>query len=155
MKTSSRRLTVGGLLSGTFYLFGVPRFEANSDGSPGGILRLDAAGFTFKTNSPLTRVGVSGCSGPGSSAPLQGAAWWDVSPELQAAAAQFGGVLNRDLSSQARLSGRLTRFGPRRGTRRSRRSRSLVSARRQGRSGGNAIQLTVSCLGTARPSVST
>ena len=104
-------LTVGGLLSGTFYLFGVPRFEANSGGSPGGILRLDAAGFTFKTNSPLTRVAV-GMFRARIERALQGAAWWDVSPELQAAAAQFGGVLNRDISSQARLSGRLTRFGP-------------------------------------------
>ena len=102
---------VDGLLSGTFYLFGVPHFEARSDSSPGGILRLKAAGFTVKTNSPLTRLGVSLFRARIQRA-LAGAAWWDVSPELQAAAVQFGSVLNRDLSSQASLRGKLTRFGP-------------------------------------------
>ena len=83
-----------------------------SDGSPGGILRLDAAGFTFKTNSPLTRVAV-GMFRARIERALQGAAWWDVSPELQAAAAQFGGVLEpRPVLTGAGSAGRLTRFGP-------------------------------------------
>ena len=43
---------------------------------------------------------------------LEAAARWDVSPEIQAATAQVGGALNRDLSPQAKLAGRLTRFGP-------------------------------------------
>jgi hypothetical protein len=43
---------------------------------------------------------------------LEAAARWDVSPEIQAATAQVGGALNRDLSPQVRLAGHLTRFGP-------------------------------------------
>jgi hypothetical protein len=43
---------------------------------------------------------------------LEAAARWDVSPEIQAATAQVDGALNRDLSPQAKLAGRVTRFGP-------------------------------------------
>jgi hypothetical protein len=43
---------------------------------------------------------------------FEGAARWDVSPEIQGATAQVGGARNRDLSPQAKLAGHLTRFGP-------------------------------------------
>ena len=68
-------------------------------------------GLHGQDQQPVTRLGVSLFRARIQRA-LAGAAWWDVSPELQAAAAQFGGVLNRDLSSQASLRGKLTRFGP-------------------------------------------
>ena len=104
-------LDVGGLLAGTYYLFGVPQFEPRSDGLPGGILRLKTARFTIETTSPLTRLAVS-LFRTKIEHTLEEAAWWDVSAELQAAASQFGNALNRDLTPQATLAGRLSRFGP-------------------------------------------
>ena len=104
-------INVAGALQGTFYFFGVPHFEPRRDGVAGGTLRLDATGFTVKTNSPLTWLAISIFKARLEHT-LEAAARWDVSPEIQAATAQVGGALNRDLSPQAKLAGRLTRFGP-------------------------------------------
>ena len=104
-------LDVGGLLAGRYHLFGVPYFAARTDGAPGGTLKLKAIGFTVESRSPLTRIAVSLFRDRIQRA-LEEAAWWDVTPELQAATAQFNSALNTDLSPQARLAGRLSRFGP-------------------------------------------
>jgi hypothetical protein len=104
-------IVVAGALQGTFYFFGVPHFEPRTDGLAGGALRLDAVGFTVKTASPLTWLAVSIFKARIEHA-FEAAARWDVSPEIQTATAQFGNELNRDLSPQAKLAGRLNQFGP-------------------------------------------
>ena len=104
-------IDIAGVLDGTFYFFGVPHFEPRRDGVAGGTLRLDAKSFTVKTNSPLTWLAVSIFKARMEHT-LEAAARWDVSPEIQAATDQVGDALNRDLSPQAKLAGRLTRYGP-------------------------------------------
>ena len=104
-------LGVRGLLSGTLYIFGIPRFKAAGGNTIGGELSLADAQFTYETRSLFTRLGLSLFRRRIEHA-IEEAAWWDVSPELQAAFSQLGSGLNRDLTPQARLSGRLSEFGP-------------------------------------------
>jgi hypothetical protein len=105
-------LEVRGLLRGTLYFFGVPHFEPRSDGAAGGTLTMeDGASFTVGTRSPLTGF-LTSAFRPRIERALEDLVRWDVSPELQSATTELTSSLNRDLTPQARLVGKLSEFGP-------------------------------------------
>jgi hypothetical protein len=104
-------MEVRGPVTGTFYLFGVPRFEGAQGGMASGRLTLDHPGFSFETQSAFSRLVVTLLRNR-IEGDVKAAAWWDATPELQKAFADLGGALNRPLTPQARLEGRLSEFGP-------------------------------------------
>jgi hypothetical protein len=104
-------MEVRGTVAGKFYLFGVPRFEGGQGASASGRLVLDHPGFSFETQSAFSRLVVSLLKSR-IEADVKAAAWWDATPELQKAFADLGSTLNRPLTPQARLEGRLSEFGP-------------------------------------------
>ncbi|MBN8993873.1 MAG: DUF4403 family protein [Rhizobiales bacterium] len=104
-------LQVHGFLSGKFYLFGVPRFESTRGSMAGGKLTLDHPRFSFTSDGPFTTLVLSFVR-QRIQRDLEAAAWWDVTPELQRAMPGLEAALNRELTPEARLEGRLTEFGP-------------------------------------------
>lgn len=104
-------IEVRGAITGTLYLFGVPRFEGGRGTTASGRLSLDHPGFSFETRSAFSRLVVSLLRGR-IEADVKAAAWWDATPQLQKAFADLGGTLNRPLTPEARLEGRLSEFGP-------------------------------------------
>ena len=104
-------IEIDGLYSGTLYLFGTPRFESGIGSTPRGTLAIDDVDYTIETRSVMLRIG-SALYARQIREALQALARWDVSGELQQASTDLRRALNRDLAGEARLTGRLSRFGP-------------------------------------------
>lgn len=104
-------LEIQGFLRGTLYLLGTPKFEPRGGGVAGGYLSIRDIGYTIETRSLLARLGNS-IFGSRIQRALESAARWDVSEQLQAGLGDLERALNRDLSPQARMLGRLSNFGP-------------------------------------------
>jgi len=104
-------MEVRGAVTGKFYLFGVPRFEGGQGASASGRLTLDHPGFSFETQSAFSQLVVSLLRSR-IEGDVKASAWWDATPQLQKAFADLAGALNRPLTPEARLEGRLSEFGP-------------------------------------------
>ena len=104
-------IEVRGSLSVTLYFFGVPRFEGVAGNVAGGTLTLDRPRFTYTANGPLSGLLVSLFSARIEAA-LAASAWWDATPYLRAAVKELEAAVNRPLTPEARLEGKLTSFGP-------------------------------------------
>lgn len=101
---------IDGFAKGTLFFYGTPVFTPGSHRLQGSI-SIKGVEYSLETRNILAHLGniIFHTQLQGQ---IQRAAHWDISSQLQRSYDQLNAVMNRNLSPDARLEGRIAEFGP-------------------------------------------